>query len=132
VTIDVGDKNQAVPRMPSKSVSAFLSSLAKYLIMLTVEWASIEASTHVAAAGEPAKSKTPSATEQSPSNWGIRNVRRCSRELASVAKLSDRRLILLRKMARSFGAPGPRAASLLINTIRPPVLPSPNARRTEG
>jgi hypothetical protein len=68
VTIDVEDKNQAVPRMPSKSVSAFLSSSAKYLVMFTVEWASVEESTHVAAAGEPAKNKAPRATEQSPSS----------------------------------------------------------------
>jgi hypothetical protein len=53
VTIVVGDKNQAVPRIPSKSVLAFLSSSAKYLVMLTVEWASVEESTQVAAAGEP-------------------------------------------------------------------------------
>jgi len=50
--------------MPSKSLSAFLSSSVKYLVMLTVEWASLDASTHVAAAGLPARSKTIRATSQ--------------------------------------------------------------------
>ena len=36
-------------------VSAFFSSSAKYLVMLTVECASVDASTHVAAAGVPRK-----------------------------------------------------------------------------
>jgi hypothetical protein len=64
VIIEVEDKNQAVPRMPSKSVPAFLSSSAKYLVMLTVVWANVDASTQVAAAGVPVRSKRAIAPSQ--------------------------------------------------------------------
>jgi hypothetical protein len=64
VTIEVGEENQAVPRIPSKSLPVSLSSSAKYLVMLTVEWANVDASTHVAAAGVPVRSKTIRAASQ--------------------------------------------------------------------
>jgi hypothetical protein len=50
VTIDVGERNQAVPRMPSGP--SFCSPPSKYLEMLTVERASVEGSIHVAATEE--------------------------------------------------------------------------------
>src|SRR5438876_242822 len=96
VTIEVEDKNQAVPRMPSKSASAFLSSSAKYLVMLTVEWASVEGSTHVAATGELARNRTNRASNQGrKSNSAFDKARRRSPfELASVVKLACPRLTL--------------------------------------
>jgi hypothetical protein len=44
--------------MPSKSLSPVFSSSAKYLVMLTVECASVDASVHAAAAALPTESRT--------------------------------------------------------------------------
>src|SRR5262245_3383520 len=50
VTIEVADKNQAVPRIPTEPGLAFFSSSSKNRVMLTVECVSVAGSTHSAAA----------------------------------------------------------------------------------
>src|SRR5436190_23714019 len=58
VTIEVGERNHAVPLMPCRLEAALLSSSSKYLEMLTVERVSAAGATHSATARVQGTSRT--------------------------------------------------------------------------
>src|SRR5437588_12413972 len=58
VTIEVGERNHAVPLIPRRLEAAFLSSSSKYLEMLTVERVSAAGATHSATARVQGRSRT--------------------------------------------------------------------------